>query len=214
MSKGTNMIMLGVRTKYDPSIQIRRAFIRRQLIINAKSTDQLVREVKSYETPLGTYVDDNEVPLTGSVLVLYATTNPRDTKAMAKNLSQELIDTAFDEKDARRENDWSFFSKRSLSLLQAKCKELNLLTIDIDDKNEYRCVFEWLKGNQYPIKAVIETRGGYHILLDNHAISPESRSRLFKWKKSQPMVIDVIGDIMCPLPGTLQADYPVHFVDL
>jgi hypothetical protein len=82
--------------------------------------------------------------------------------------------------------------------------DIELITIDIDGKELYPKVAEFLKEIDEQPAAVIETHGGYHVLLNKS----EKTSLLFKEFSS----IHTMGDIFCPIPGTYQGGFPVRFV--
>ena len=80
-----------------------------------------------------------------------------------------------------------------------------LVTIDIDEKVQWTEVKQFLDSNSVVPAAVVETRGGYHVL-----ITSEDAGKCRIHQKYGGKI--TIGDTFCPVPGTIQAGWPVRFV--
>ncbi len=80
------------------------------------------------------------------------------------------------------------------------------MTIDVDSKtDQWNEVREFLAARSIVPVATIETHGGYHVLI---TAKDAGVNRVAEYFKGRIMV----DDLFCPVPGTLQAGWPVRFV--
>jgi hypothetical protein len=198
---GIHQIFLNARKKYSVDKSPHKNKHMNPKVFSNTKPEQFLNIVKSYERPIGSYRDSNEVFPT-DILVLYATTNPRSGVAAAKKFVGEIMDAAFS--DIKEEYIFSHLHDRLNSCIMGSKGDIELITIDIDGKELYPKVAEFLKEIDEQPAAVIETHGGYHVLLNKS----EKTSLLFKEFSS----IHTMGDIFCPIPGTYQGGFPVRFV--
>ena len=159
--------------------------------------------VQNYEKRIGNYLDKEGNPYPDNTLVVYSTTNPRCGKKAANKFMKEIMDNLF----AENQESCGIFNsldKRLHSCIMSSKDKTKFITIDIDNKSEYNEVLEYLKSIDLLPEAVIETHGGYHVLLPVN----KSLNLVFeKFSKKHTM-----GDISCPIPGTFQGGFPVRFV--
>lgn len=203
-NKGAHQIFLSARPKYQSSEeksqgkQIQNKHISPKMVVNM-SEDELVRVVQSYERPIGAYLDRNLAVIRTEMLVIYMTTNFRDTRKAGKKLAGELLEAAFDNPEY-----FDNLNARLTSCVMSSKGKTDLITIDIDSKEEYPEVRQFLREKGI-VHIVVETRGGYHVMFhpDEHASDVFMK---FNGKHS-------MGDIFCPIPGTYQGGFPVRFVD-
>lgn len=163
-----------------------------------KTADEFLELVRRYEVEYQTYTE-KDIPIPSSALVLYSTTNPRNGRKAGKKLITELIDATFNDTDM-----FQHLQSRLTSAIMSSKETTNLLTIDIDDKNEYGPVQAFLQAEEIPVVATVETRGGYHILF-----SPNYKTKIVYDHLSSK---HTIGDTFCPIPGTIQGGFPVRFI--
>ncbi len=198
---GIHQIFLNARKKYSvDGAKHKNKHMNPKVFSNA-NPEQFLSIVKSYERPIGSYRDSIEIFPT-NILVLYATTNPRNGVAAAKKFVGEIIDAAFG--NIKEDYIFSHLHDRLNSCIMGSKGDIELITIDIDGKELYPKVAEFLKEIDETPAAVIETHGGYHVLLNRS----EKTSLVFKEFSS----IHTMGDIFCPIPGTYQGGFPVRFV--
>lgn len=167
--------------------------------IFSHTPEELVNVVHRYELEVGAYQSDGK-PLPPESLVVYCSTNARDGKKAAKKLVTEIVENAFTD-------DGDYFNhlySRFTSCVMSSKEGTRLVTVDIDDKKQYPEVKEFLDSIPLVPEAVIETRGGYHVLLPIHPRLPDVYKKYSK--------IHEMGDISCPIPGTYQGGFPVRFV--
>lgn len=167
-----------------------------------KSPEEFVRLVRKYELPIGSYNDDGYV-YPNNCLVIYCTTNARDGRQAGKKLIQKLVDGAFE--NGKAEIFDHLYSNVDSCLMSSKVKT-KLVTIDIDEKEQYAEVKQFLDDNKVTPAAVIETRGGYHVLV----MAEDAGNCRLHQKYGKKITI---GDTFCPVPGTIQGGWPVRFVD-
>lgn len=166
-----------------------------------KSPEEFVRLVRKYELPVGSYNDDGYV-YPNNCLVIYCTTNARDGFQAGRKLISKLVDGAFEGAKAEIFN--HLYSNVDSCLMSSK-EKIKLVTIDIDEKEQYAEVKQFLDDKKIVPAAVIETRGGYHVLITAEDAS-NSRIHHHYGKKI------TINDTFCPIPGTIQGGWPVRFV--
>lgn len=87
----------------------------------------------------------------------------------------------------------------SSTLMASKGKH-KFTTIDIDDASLYDEINKIFEENKVSYHKVV-TKNGYHLLFENNTIIP----KLLKFNQH-------IGDIACPIPGTLQGGTEVKLI--
>lgn len=187
------------RPKYNSSVKFKTHYMSPKTIRNL-SSEEFAEKIRSFEVPVGYYRDSNKVICPVDSLVIYCTTNPRCNKKAAKKLLHELVDAFAGDSINVIDN----LNNRLNSCIMSSKGETKLITMDIDSKIDLPEVLEYLdKCNIVPV-ANIETHGGYHLML-----KPEKNiENVFKKFSSK----HTMGDINCPVPGTLQGGFPVRFV--
>lgn len=162
--------------------------------------------VKKYELPVGSY-KDNGVPFPDNCLVVYGTTNSRNGRQAARKFIDEIMDAALNEKEEKEGYIFNHLSS-ALDAAIAKSKgDVKLITVDIDSKEEYPEVKEFLDERKIKPKAVVETRGGYHVMIGVNDLT-SMKGELHKKFNTK----HTIGDMFCAVPGTIQGGFPVRFV--
>jgi hypothetical protein len=197
---GYHQLCLFVRPKYHTGVKNRNVGIR---TFYGYTPEVFLEQVKKHELPVGSY-KDNGTEYPNDCFVLYSSTNTRDGKKAAKMFIDELLSAAFEE------NKYIFnhLKSRLDSTIMSSKGKTKYLTIDIDAKDEWPEVKDWLAEKGTKIDALIETRGGYHVMINMDEIA-KLKGELHKKFASK----HTIGDMMCAVPGTLQGGFPVRFVD-
>jgi len=171
---------------------------------------------------------------------LYATTNPRDARVAATAATSEYSSVVADE--ARRLSMASGSGKAGRALhggqhrvdkqfAAALQRETSILgrpryrTLDVDDKAAVGPCMALLDAAGVPVEVAVETRGGVHLMMSPAAIGRAMkglapllaalRTRVVTadGREEEHEAVEVKSDCGCPLPGTLQAGFPVRFVD-
>lgn len=193
-----HQMFVSARPKYNKDVKFKCRHISPKSFFNS-TADRFIELIKKYEIPVGSYTDHDQV-LPNDCLVMYCTTNPRNGKRAAQNFIQECLNAAFTEDDYIFQH---LYEKLNGAIMASKAKT-TLTTIDIDSKEEYKEVHEFLTRENITPRAVVETRGGYHVLLETDV----NLGKVYKAFASK----HTMGDTFCPIPGTLQGGFPVRFV--
>ena len=139
-----------------------------------------------------------------SSLVVYASVNPRDVVHANRELCKHMIDNGFE---------LNVCSKIK-SLLHAHGQR-RFVTIDLDTKDQGvlpALMEKLIKKIPKGPYAIIETRGGFHIIFHIEDVRA-SGGFLYQEIKPNWTCIDVISsDLSSPVPGTLQGGFPVRFI--
>lgn len=168
----------------------------RFLLCNSLTAEQFREEVELLNFALR-----NE---TGN-FAFYSTTNGR-SKNEAERLLLKRFMSRFVDNNQTRELDRELISAVRRSSAKTEC-----LSFDLDDKKDLPELLEdltlepVLKDLEHVPPTIIETRGGYHVLVFRKC----SGNLLKKWSRDKKVHL---GDIDCPIPGTMQADFPVKFI--
>jgi len=224
----TFVIYLAARKKYDPRMRKstgRSCFCRKKLhYVNPYSPARLEYDVQSYMVPMGTYRislrgegDEVEEEIRTESMAVYASLNPRDTaKAAAKlfgTMSTELT------LQASGSGNLQTFARAAAKHMNHLCGHgtRQFIGIDLDTKDQetYSQVIADLKA-RVTIHAVIETRGGYHIILAKSELDKASqvdKQFIYTVLKEREGIDKVSNDLFSPIPGTYQGGHRVRFVD-
>lgn len=167
----------------------------------------------------GTRIEDKE-----HIAVFYATINPRNTRQAAiKTILEEqrhLYSTTTEDNARTYRPDRTFKNN-----LQNCPLDRRYFTIDVDVKVRTTQVLEMVASEHIPIYCMIETRGGYHIIIETDQLRktktlvPKLGKLTFEGKTRdgktiQKQVAECSGDMLCPIPGTLQGGFLVRLVPL
>ena len=227
----TFVIYLAARKKYDPLMKKSSGlacFCRKKLhYANPYSPARLEYDVQSYMVPMGTYRislrgegDEVEEEIRTESMAVYASLNPRDTAKAAAELfntmSTQLTQLTV---QASGSGDMHTFARKAARHMNLLCKygTRNFIGIDLDTKDQetYSQVIADLKA-RVTIHAVIETRGGYHIILAKSELDKASKAdkRFIYTVLTEREAIDMVSnDLFSPIPGTYQGGHRVRFVD-
>ena len=175
----------------------------------------LKTKLKQMECPVGSYIQyktnvpDNPVPQ--EALAVYITINPRSLGLATRNSLKKFVEMIAD--NPKDNFNPSNFAMSEIQRSKAKNPPYYVLDIDTKEINVTS-----LKENlsfhlgKTPF-GIIETRGGYHILISLRNID-ESRKKTWYYglKDLFGDDLDQAGDIMIPIPGTYQGGHIPKFV--
>lgn len=194
-------IALFSRKKYDLTGKLGLKSDKSQLKRVTSTKDRIIQKIKQMETVIGTYQHDNK-PIPNEVLALYITPNPRDLTLASKNTCKELMELIF--------NGNKHFNPKSIALnhIQKACSKKIWFDFEMDAKNYEldplkKTIEAFIGSNNYQI---IETRGGYHILIKLDAI-PETHTKIWFNNMKKLHDIDQTGDLLLPIPGCCQGNF-------
>lgn len=189
-------LQIMTRTKYG-------GFAHKILTKDVVKCDHVIAKIHS-RTPLGGFeIDGETVP--HSSLVVYMTPEPRDLGKANKEMISKYITLS--------DHDQSKFrlDRELLSSLQKHPMSKRILDVDVDDKTLFEQVKETLRVElpNKPPTFVLESRGGYHMLLFD-CNGSESKSMHDMTKKLGK--IELLKNAMIPLPGTSQGGVEVKWL--
>jgi len=191
-------VTLFARKKYSDKIKSNDKTQIKRFVSNK---ERLFGKIKQLECVVGSYkLKDQDVPQDS--LVLYINPNPRDMRKASFKMAKNVIDLLQSEKNFN-------IHAEALSCIQQSKSKSHFCDFDIDDKAaDVSKMDEILPNNCFD---VLETRGGYHILV-NTRIAPKE----IKWHKliNDAFNVDQIGDQLIPVVGCVQGDFNPDWVAL
>jgi hypothetical protein len=200
-------------------------------VLSNDNVQNCYRKIFSMQAPVGSFTmlgTDIEFP--NGCSCLYMTINPRDpVKAMIKvnnNLVDHITNLAY-------LKDSSYMPCGMInyvySAIHGTVYEKTYVDLDIDTKDEafmlkLKCfLLEMWKSIEY----IIETRGGYHILMSKSNVTKTQMTNLYAYSKSTEIMEEnrqgkmckqtlmaIISDPMLPVAGTFQGGFVVKNVDI
>ena len=154
-------------------------------------------EVKVGEYKLfGTEVDEKS-------LALYINPNPRDLHKATYNGIIEFTKLLRDENKSYNPH------AEILSCIQRSVGNKVYLDFDIDYKPFDVATLDPFINRE--AITILETRGGYHILVELKKIEPEYKSKFYQGIKS--LNVDQTGDQLIPIPGCIQGGFVPRFLN-
>lgn len=166
--------------------------------------DRIYNKIQQLECPIGAYMQ-RDIVIPQEALALYITVNPRNLWKATKNSLKHFAEVVVTEgKTMNPQAD-------AMSEIQKAKSRTCYIIADLDSKDPES--LEAAVGQLNPLAyQVIETRGGYHILVDPDKIKSTLKKTWYQNLKSHTDV-DQMGDLMIPVPGTYQGGFIPHFVN-
>ena len=166
--------------------------------------ERLVDKIKQLEVPIGNFVvkgkEKTRFVVPQDSLALYITPNPRD---LWKATIQGICDLA---QVVKCQGKNSNPHQEVLSTIQrSHSSPKRVVTFDIDEKDD-KILDEVVKICGMAVD-VVETRGGYHILVHSKEMPKHE-----KWYQKLSKFADVTGDALLPIPGTFQGGFCPKFI--
>ncbi|MBN2531844.1 MAG: hypothetical protein JXB88_03075 [Spirochaetales bacterium] len=200
-------------------------------IVRYSEIERMMRVLKRFHIQTGGYTDTRCNPLPPECFVLYFTINPKSIMKAVKHFIGRYLDYLFELSGTdKKEEIWEkmkLLDSHIMTDVQSNNSrnkyfiDLDFDTVDKNAGNKYVKEFinTTLKGqSEY---YVIETRGGYHILITRKSMSDSARKTFYtKVKECEVAGKKELGDRfevivnkqeMIPLPGTLQGGFRVRF---
>lgn len=215
-------VALGVRTKYmtkeeRKAICAADKMMARKLVKNSDFKTYL-RVLKSFEIPEDGYTSVTNETLPANVLAIYGNVNSSSGKLAYQHFNTEVTKLLVDGKDKR----FSGLDSVLMTAYQTKATVTRkLIDIDCDvPKEGLETVKLFVKEfkNKGAEVYVVQTRGGYHILVDKNTIK-------FNYNETISIYDEVVktkfghAEVMynkdgaVPIPGTIQCGFKVKFVE-
>lgn len=196
-------VTLLARRKYDENSTISH---KAQLKRFTSDKKYLYQKIKQLEIELGSY-KDKEQDIKQNVLALYISINPRDLRLATKKTLKVLLDKVLD--------DNSIYNPHSEVLNQIQISCTNKYFYDFDfDNVDYKDVLEQLKNKiNFDCLKILKTRSGFHLLVNINKIEKQFKK---SWHQTISKLegVDVKGDNLVPIPGTVQGGFTPHFIEI
>lgn len=165
-------------------------------------------KIKQLECELGAYrLKDREVPQ--EALALYMNPNPRDlikaSYAGIKDLADALQNKAVGFNP----------QQQAMSCIQRATGTKYFVDFDFDfpNKSAFRDIpEELLQFINRDAFHILETRGGFHVLVEPRKVEDEFRNKWHQRLKSISDNLDQVGDQLLPVPGCTQGGFCPHFI--
>jgi hypothetical protein len=193
-------LSLFARKKYSPELiwsndktQLKR--------LTSKKKD-IIKKIKQLEIDYGLYDLNGRIAPQES-LVVYINPNPRSQLKAARVLMRKLTDIICD-------NSKGFnVHQEALSALQKSKSKGYFIDFDIDlPKETFDPSIVYTFINKEAV-TLIETRGGYHVLIEVKKIEDKYKKTFYQQLKN---FSDVEGDCFIPIPGTIQGGFEVKII--
>lgn len=166
---------------------------------------QLVSKVRKLEVALGTYTI-GDLAINQDSLALYITPNPRNMHRAGLKTIQELTKFLVDGK--------TIYNAQSVALNMIQVSGVKkYFDIDIDLKEGQSLteaeLREWLddKINYEAVETLIQTKGGFHILVELDKITNKMWYKNISSDKNTTFDIMMNSDNMVPVPGCVQSNF-------
>ena len=174
-----------------------------QLARKVATKDRLFGKIQQMECKLGSYLQD-EVDIPQEALALYINPNPRCMRKATLQLLKKLADVVGQDSPGFNPQ------AEAMSCIQRSCSRRLVTDFDIDTKEEgtLEKVADILKDKS--CYKVLESRGGYHVLVDTKAV-PQEAGKM--WYPELRKMADVQGDCMHPVPGCTQGMFVPRFLE-
>lgn len=168
--------------------------------------ERMFDKIKQLEIELGAY-KQKTIPVPETALALYITPNPRNMFKATVNTMVKLAQSIRDQNISMNPH------QEALSEIQKAKSRTCYIDFDIDEKMELSTLKEILDDAIGPLAAptILETRGGYHILLNPLNIGTYYKNTYYE---KLAKIADQTGDNMIPVPGCTQGGFTPHFISL
>lgn len=189
------------RTKYLSEKTIKDSEPRKFL----SSKKDLFYKIKQLECPLDSY-RYRDLPIPQESLALYINPNPRNYLKAAKKLQHSLIDLTGINSNFE-------LSRYVIKYVSTSKGIVSFVDFDFDRISLSR-LLELLEGRiNFDAFKILETRGGFHVLVNVNNVSAVYKKSWFR-AISSLVEVDSVGDQLIPIPGTSQGMFMPKFLNL
>ena len=181
------------------------AYDKTQIRRGTATKERLKSKLKQLECRFGGYVGKDNIPLPQESLALYVSPAPRDMRRATLRCIKSFADLL--------EKGNSFNPHQEvLNVVQTTSGAVKYHIFDIDNRSEDNLTFAC---NVVDNKCkVIETRGGFHLLINSNDVESYSPTWRKDWYKTLKDTSDVVGDCLTPLPGCWQGGFIPKLKDI
>lgn len=221
-------VSLSARNKYltdeeRKAIDLGRTEMFARKLIKQYTYEAFIRTIRTYEVNDGGFTSRSNIPLPEKCIVIYANINPVSGRAALKEFYEKTTQLLFDlsdDKDSRKR--LASLDTELMNCYQRAKGTKKFIDIDCDVPDEgidiVELVIAELKANGVDYH-VIKTKGGFHILIDRSTLHYNYTTII---NKANKLAVERFGHAevvvnknnMVVIPGTIQAGFNVHFLDM
>jgi hypothetical protein len=211
-SKYLSFIIIPIaRRKYWDKLSVSQFTVNTKLQSTREDEDNFVQEIRKYEVKEGLY-NDNGVPIPRDAFGFYITANPMN-ELKGYFLFQKEINGYIEQMVSR--NEVPHFKMMSVykSCLH-KCPENDYVKLDVDTK-DYEHIDELkqlFKKHGIVPHLVIESRGGYHVVLEKKKLGKEHKT-LYDFCTANETWVTVEKNPLLVIPGTAQGGFVPRIIE-
>jgi len=171
------------------------------------SKERLYDTIAKLEIPLGLYkINGVEVPVES--MALYINPNPRDCRKASKSLIHRLVEMEYNHEQ------FDYLQRICLTEIHkaSGAKVFTNIDIDVNVKANDSIYSSICNAINQDAVTIVETRGGYHILVEHSKISEQYQRTWYKALTSLPGFDTSHGEL--PVPGCIQGDFIPRFLNI
>lgn len=218
----TNFIIIPIaRRKYWTPLATSQENMSTKIFSPSDGEDRFVNELKRYEVRCGLYVDSKGQMIPSEAMAFYLTVNTmNELKAyflMQQEVSKKLEILLLSKGDRGEKNEDKGNKLGHISSIFKSClhksdnKEFLKLDVDTKDADKIESLKTFLKEHSIEPHLVVETRGGYHVLLKKSMIG-KHHEKLFRYvneTSEKGSWITIEKNALVAIPGTFQGGFLV-----
>lgn len=222
------ILYVAARKKYDKSLISNIGLMNRTLV--TKDDGDLSCHIKDKLDK--DYYENSGKTINKNALAVYMCINPRNTKEAAANLAKYIITALM-----KNSTNLHLIPSEFRTIVQQTLSRKLYTVLDVDSKLVYPNVMEELKKYEIQPCCIIETRGGYHVILNHKDLDRIKRFScecpkqprcehvmtfgeylhkiMLKWTDkddADKAVVECAKDPFSPIPGTMQGGFPVKMI--
>lgn len=195
-------LSLFARKKYTPNLI--KSNDKTQLKRFTSSKERMLTKIEQLEIPLNRWkLKDISAPQES--LVLYIMPNPRCMKKATQAMGKKCW-------DLNRSDNFNLHQE-AMSCIQRSKSYTKYVHFDLDVEHntvDFNSILAKI-GVPYAAYHILQTRGGYHLLIDPRLV-PKQAGNWHKAIRDSFEGIDQHGDQMMPVPGTIQGGFTPKFI--
>ena len=164
----------------------------------------LIKKLRSLELPFGNYTTKGDNIAPQEALAAYILPNPRNVHQASFRSIEKLSKML-----SIHNNNFNPITQVMSCIQKTKSRSV-VVDFDFDDKDK-NIIKECTMIVNEEALTVVETRGGYHVLVKPKLVTQNEKNW---YKLIKDLGADESGDIMLPIPGCVQGDFVPRIVKL